>query len=113
MPRALRSVNKPAIGLSLDLHIFEWLPSMLVRASQPLPPGVEFDKPYSALHQASSHQAIGAEFGRNFVVHAVQLFGRFRFFRQVDRFGACRLHPEGELLRVDAGLEGYACRMGR
>ena len=65
-PRAFRSVSNPAIGLSEAPHIFVWLPSMSVCASQPLPlPQYSFYEPHPALDQPPREQAVRTELGRD------------------------------------------------
>ena len=66
---------------------------------------VELDEADAALHQAARQQAVAAERGGLLVVHAVEPPGFLGLAGQVHGLGRRGLHPEGELVAPDPGVE--------
>ena len=66
---------------------------------------IELHEPHAPLDQPPGQQAVAAEGLGLFLVDAVQLSGRLRLLRQVDRLGGCGLHAEGQFVAGDAGLQ--------
>ena len=82
----------------VDFHLGVAVPL----ASRPV---VELDKADSPLHEASRHEALPAVGLGVFVVESVQSFDSFGFTFQIDGFGSFGLHPEGEFIAADPGIE--------
>ena len=66
---------------------------------------VELDEPDPALHQPTRQQAVAAEGGGLLFVHAVEGAGFFGLAGEVHGLGSLGLHPEGQLVALDPGVE--------
>ena len=66
---------------------------------------INLHKPHPALHQPPRHQAAATEGFRILVAKAVQLLGGLRFLGEIHRLGRGSLHPVGQFIGADAGLE--------
>ena len=93
-----RLVGSAAHGGVVGLDVVVGVPAVDVAR-------VELDEPDAALDQPPGQQAAGAELGRPPVVQAVEPLGLVGLARQVDGLGGRALHPEGQLVGLDPGLE--------
>ena len=63
---------------------------------------VKLDEAHAALDQSAGKQTLPAEGFGNGIVHCIKLFHRFRFLREIHRFGRAPLHAVGQFVRSDA-----------
>ena len=62
---------------------------------------IELDEPHSPLNEPSGQQAPGAELDGPGIIEPIHGLSSLRLGRQVNRFGRCALHAEGQLVRRD------------
>ena len=66
----------------------------------------------AAFEQSARDEAALTEILRDFLVQAVELFGRRGFAGQIQHFGRAQLHFRREFIRSDAGVQPRIARMG-
>ena len=65
----------------------------------------DLDEPHAPLEKPPGQQTAAAEFGGHRIVQAIQRPGRGRLAVQLEGLGGRLLHPGGQLVGLDPGIE--------